>query len=366
MATTDGGPNRAANGPQGRAVTVHLLSGFLGSGKTTLLNQVVDYYKAQDINVAVVMNELGDVNLDGQLLGGEVPMAEMLGGCICCTIRGDLSLELKTLIDEHAPDVVLIESTGAANPMEIIDAVTEAALLLRIDLRTIATVVDGPELLARGKRGGRTFKLMQEQIRCATDLIVNKADKLAPEELVEAQQLVRGLNAYAPLTVTVRSAIDLAIFDLADGADPKPRPEAAAGAGRAEAAGSHVCGADCRHGEHDHGHGHGHEHAHESHVHEAHAHDSHAHVMTLTHYLAGPIDSYAFEALLNRLPQDVYRAKGIVTFSDTNSRFLFQFAYRETEFIRITPQGDVHDVAVFIGEHFDKDALLAELAGLES
>ncbi|MFC4812931.1 CobW family GTP-binding protein [Paenibacillus sp. GCM10023250] len=378
MATTNGGPDRAANAAEGSAVTVHLLSGFLGSGKTTLLNQVVDYYKEQDINVAVVMNELGDVNLDGQLLGGEVPMAEMLGGCICCTIRGDLSFELKALIDEHAPDVVLIESTGAANPMEIIDAVTEAALLLRIDLRTIATVVDGPELLARSKRGGRTFKLMQEQIRCATDLIVNKADKLAPEELVEAQQLVRGLNAYAPLTVTVHSAIDLAIFDPADGADAKPRPEAAAGAGRAEAPGGHVCGPDCRHGEHDHAHdgehrhgedpGHDHGHADHGHAHDghAHAHDSHAHVMTLTHFLAGPIDSYAFEELLNRLPQDVYRAKGIVTFSDTNSRFLFQFAYRETEFIRITPQGDVHDVAVFIGEHFDKDALLAELAALES
>ena len=318
------------------AVTVHLLSGFLGSGKTTLLNQVVDYYKAQDIKVAIVMNELGDVNLDGQFIDGEVPMAEMLGGCICCTIRGDLSMELKELIDEHAPDVVLIESTGAANPMEIIDAVTEAALLMRIELRTIATVVDGPELLVRSKRGGRTFKLMQEQIRCATDLIVNKVDKLSPEELVEVQQLVRELNVFAPLTVTVRSVIDLAIFH--------PAHEAAVHEHKHHAA----------HAAHSHAHAHTHQHTH----------DSHAHVMTLTHYFAGPINSYDFEALLNRLPQDVYRAKGIVTFTDTNSRFLFQFAYRETEFIRITPQGNVHDVAVFIGEHFNKDALLAELSEL--
>ena len=346
-----------------RAVTVHLLSGFLGSGKTTLLNQVVDYYKAQDVKVAVVMNELGDVNLDGQFIDGDVPMAEMLGGCICCTIRGDLGLELKELIDEHAPDVVLIESTGAANPMEIIDAVTEAALIMRIDLRTIATVVDGPELLARSKRGGRTYKLMQDQIRCATDLVVNKADKLSPDELVEVQQLVRELNAFAPLTVTVRSVIDLAIFDPGDG---KAMPARESGASSAAAPGSHVCGANCRHHEHDHAehdhagghedehaeHGHGHDHRHA-------AHDSHAHVMTLTHYFSGPIDSHDFEALLNGLPQDVYRAKGIVTFTDTNSRFLFQFAYRETEFIRITPQGNVNDVAVFIGEHFDKDALLS-------
>ncbi|MBM7565216.1 CobW family GTP-binding protein [Paenibacillus sacheonensis] len=368
MTPSDGQPNNETKGRDSRAVAVHLLSGFLGSGKTTLLNQVIDYYKEQDIKAAVIMNELGDVNLDGQLIDGEVPMAEMLGGCICCTIRGDLGIELKELIDEHAPDVVLIESTGAANPMEIIDAVTEAALLMRIDLRTIATVVDGPELLARSKRGGRTFKLMQEQIRCATDLIVNKADKLQPEELVEVQQLVRGLNAFAPLTVTVRSVIDLAIFD-APAAD---QPAAARPAARqaADDSASHACGADCLHEDHDHDHEHGndhvHSHSHEhDHSHHSHAHDSHSHVMTLTHYFAGPINSHDFEELLNGLPQDVYRAKGIVTFNDTNSRFLFQFAYRETEFIRITPQGDVHDVAVFIGEHFDKDALLAELAKLQ-
>ncbi|AZN43250.1 CobW family GTP-binding protein [Paenibacillus albus] len=330
------------------SIPVHLLSGFLGSGKTTLLNQVVDYYKAQDVKVAIIMNELGDVNLDGQFVEGDVPMAEMLSGCICCTIRGDLSIELKELIDEHQPQVVLIESTGAANPMEIIDAVTEAALFMRIDLRTIATVVDGPELLERSRRGGKTFKLMQDQIRCATDLIVNKADKLAPEELVGVQQLVRELNAFAPLTVTVRCVTDLSIFDLA--AAPKAKLEPSAERLDDAASGKHVCGANCNH-DHDHDHG--------DHY------SSHSHVMTLTHYFAGPINSHAFEELIQRLPREVYRAKGIVTFTDTNSRFLFQYAYREVEFIRITPQGDVSDVAVFIGEHFGKEALQHELEELE-
>ncbi|WP_219833909.1 GTP-binding protein [Paenibacillus sp. R14(2021)] len=344
-----------------KAVPVHLLSGFLGSGKTTLLNHVVDYYKAQDLKVAILMNELGDVNLDGQFVDGDVPMAEMLGGCICCTIRGDLSIELKELIEEHRPDVVLIESTGAANPMEILDAITEAALLMRIDLRTIATVVDGPELLERSKRGGRTFKLMQDQIRCATDLVVNKADKLAPEELVEVQQLVRELNAFAPLTVTVRCMIDMSAFDLA--AELPPRTDAGAGTvGLNE--GRHICGANCSHDhahEEDHANRHDHNHSGGDEVY-----SSHAHVMTLTHYFAGAVNSHAFEELLNGLPQNVYRAKGIVTFTDTNSRFLFQFAYRETEFIRITPQGNVNDVAVFIGEHFNKQSLLADLAKLEN
>ncbi|MCQ6562625.1 CobW family GTP-binding protein [Paenibacillus mendelii] len=336
-----------------RTVPVHLLSGFLGSGKTTLLNRVIDYYKAADVKAAVIMNELGDVNLDGQIIGEDVPMAEMLGGCLCCTIRGDLSLELKTLLDEYGPDVVLIESTGAANPMEIMDAVTETAMYARVDLRTVVTVVDGPELLSRSRKGGRTFKLMQEQIRCATDLIVNKADKLAPEEIIEVQQLVRELNEYAPLTVTVRCVTEMGIFDpdRASSANGRIAPAAHTG---------HVCGANCTHGEHGHD-----EQGTEEHHSGSHAHASHEHVMALTHYLTRPVNSHDFEDFMARLPKEVYRAKGILTFADTNSRFLFQYAYRELDFMRVTPQSRVNDVAVFIGEHFAKAELLQELERLQ-
>lgn len=353
-----------------RTIPVYLFAGFLGSGKTTLLSQVIDYYKAAGVKAAVIMNELGEVNLDGQLVDEDVPMAEMLSGCICCTIRGDLSLEVKQLIEEHQPDVVIIESTGAANPLEIIDAVTETAIYARIDLHKVVTVVDGPELLARSRRGGRTYKLMQDQIRCATDLIINKADLINPEELVEIQQLVRELNAYAPLTVTIRCVTDLTIFDISQQAELKQ-------AQTVHEQGHHSCGANCSHDEQNHLHKHDHRHGHDcGHDHHEHPHDaadhsnaahhhSHEHVMTLTHYLGGPIDSHAFEAVIAALPQEIYRAKGIVTFADTNSRFLFQYAYRETEFTRITPQGEVNDVVVFIGEHFAKDELEQKLLLLE-
>ncbi|MFC5649659.1 CobW family GTP-binding protein [Paenibacillus solisilvae] len=334
-----------------RTIPVHLLSGFLGSGKTTLLNHLIDYYKMLNVKAAVVMNELGDVNLDGQFVDSDVPMAEMLSGCICCTIRGDLSMELKQLIDEHNPDVVIIESTGAANPMEIMDAITETALLTRVDLRVIATVVDGPELLERSRKGGRTYKLMQDQIRCATDLIVNKSDKLNPEDLVTVQQLVRELNAFTPLTVTIKCVTDLSVFDLDRRRSEPIPPIVHADQGRGHGHDHHVCGANCSHDHNGHG--------------EGAAYVSHEHVMTLTHYFPAAIDSYAFEELIRRLPKAVYRAKGIVTFTDTNSRFLFQYAYGEVEFIRIAPQGKVNDVAVFIGEHFPKEALLQELLQLD-
>ncbi|WP_435169589.1 CobW family GTP-binding protein [Paenibacillus glycanilyticus] len=321
-------------------IPIYLLSGFLGSGKTTLLTGLLDHWQAQGLKAAVIMNELGDINLDGQMVGDKVPMSEMLSGCICCTIRSDLSLEIKTLIDTHQPDVIVIESTGAANPMEIMDGVTEAALYCRIELQSVITVVDGPELLQRSRSGkGKTFKLMRDQIRCATRLLLNKADKLAPDELVEAQQLVRDINAVAPVMTTVRCQVEDWAFIERQAEDASQLSGVGVHKGEAES-----------------------EHAHrDSHHH----HHTHEHVMVMTHYLNGAVDSVAFEAFLKQLPDHVYRAKGIVTFSDTASRFLFQYAYRETDFIRITPQGEVNDVAVFIGEHFSKDAVLEELRKLE-
>ncbi|MCM3631006.1 GTP-binding protein [Paenibacillus glycanilyticus] len=321
-------------------VPIYLLSGFLGSGKTTLLTGLLEHWQGQGLKAAVIMNELGDINLDGQMVGKDVPMSEMLSGCICCTIRSDLSLEIKTLVETHKPDVIVIESTGAANPMEIMDGVTEAALYCRIELRGVITVVDGPELLQRSRSGkGKTFKLMREQIRCATRLLLNKADKLQPDERVEAQQLLREMNAVAPVMTTVRCKVEDWTF-LDGQVDEVARLSAA----RQEETGSGL----------------------EHHAEHHHHHHTHEHVMVMTHYMNGAVDSVAFENFLKALPDNVYRAKGIVSFTDTNSRFLFQYAYRETDFIRITPQGEVNDVAVFIGEHFSKDKLLEELLELDN
>jgi len=356
------------------AVEAHVLTGFLGSGKTTLLKRLLDEYEAQGKKAAVVMNEMGDVNLDGLEVQSEVPMAELLGGCICCSIRGDLSLELKLLIDEHSPDVVLIEATGAANPFEMIDGLTETAMYTPVELKSVIAVIDGPELLARSRTGGKTFRLMKEQIRCGTRLLLNKADKLAGEELVEAEQLIREINGYASLLATVRCTVNHEWLSGLSSSETVSGIRSGEGHNDgAHAAHDHDCGPDCDHDHHHHDHHHHDHHHHDHHDHHhhtgaerSHSHSSHEHVMALTYYLDGPVDSHQFEALLKSLPDNVYRAKGVVTFhdSETSSRFLFQYAYKETDFIRITPQGKVLDVAVFIGEHFEKEELLRRLRQL--
>ncbi|WP_159883678.1 CobW family GTP-binding protein [Paenibacillus puerhi] len=345
-----------------QAIPVHILSGFLGSGKTTLLTRALDYYKLNGRRPAVLMNELGEVNLDGMLLDAEVPTTEMLGGCICCTVRGDLGMELKQLIDEHQPDVIFVESTGAANPIEMLDGVTDASLLTHVKLASVITVVDAAQLSEKlHTPRSKTFRLMSDQIRCATLLLLNKTDLVPQAEWAGLEAAVRELNDTAPMLPTIRSEMDFTLFDKLE------RGSVTLATGAASAC---SCGSP--------GEGMNQGHEHESHApscahslagegasaHSPHA--SHEHVMAYTHYFSGPIDSEQFEALIGRLPQDIFRAKGILRFTDTASPFMFQYAYRQADFIKIAPKAEVPSVAVFIGEHFDKTWLEHQLAELEA
>jgi len=340
-----------------RVTPIYILSGFLGSGKTTLLQRLIAKWKDEGLRPAVIMNEIGEVNLDGLMIGPEVPMAEMLGGCICCTIRGDLSMQLYELIQGEQPDVVIIEATGAANPMEIFDAVSESSLLLQLDIRPMITVVDAAHLAALYEaQQGKTYRLMIEQIRCGSWLILNKADLVSAEQLHELQDLLKRLNPYAKIVTAEKCGVDIEpllsrdkAFAGKDGLAQHHRDQ--------DHASEHIH-------EHDHQHHDG-EH-HDYHDHDSHsAHHSHEHVTVYTHYFTGPVNSVDFEKFIKELPREVYRGKGILHFSDTSGRFMFQYAYREADYLKISPQGDVPDVAVFIGEHFDKTALAEGLKSLE-
>ncbi|THF79493.1 CobW family GTP-binding protein [Cohnella fermenti] len=331
-----------------KQVDVYLLTGFLGSGKTTLLRKLIEDAEGRGLKSAVLMNEVGDVNLDGFAVGEKVPMAELLGGCICCSVKSDVGLELLELIRAHRPDAVWIESTGVAQPLEIIDAVSETSLYTRLELKGVMTVVDARHLLDRVRIGsGRTFKLMKDQIRVSSVLILNKADLVGAAELEELAGWLREWNPSAAILPTVRCDADLTFLR-------EPGPEQ----NRSEARGSGNGNGS--------GNGGGHEsvpHEHTQHEH-GHVHRDHEHIHVWTHYLNEPLDSIRFERFLKELPDEVYRAKGIVTFTDTPSRFLFQYAYKESDFMRITPQRTVHDVLVFIGEGFSKEELLLKLERL--
>ncbi|MCQ4087268.1 GTP-binding protein [Saccharibacillus sp. JS10] len=315
-------------------IPVYLLSGFLGSGKTTLLQRLIAYWQEQGLKPAVIINELGDMNLDGMLVDTKVPTAELLGGCICCTVREDLAGELAMLVERDAPDVIVIEATGAANPIDLLDAATETAMYAGIEIQGLITVADAAHLLEMNRsRGGRTYALMQDQIRCASVILLNKLDRVNEQEQAELEQMIGEWNPYAPILPAIRCEVNPEQL-LSTGfseAYSKQGSLQKTPSGRLTMAGA-----------------------------------GHQHVTSYTHRFTQPIDSEQFEQMISTLPREIYRAKGLLTFSDTASRFLFQYAFRELDFIKVTPQENMADMAVFIGEHFSADKLRKRLQALEN
>jgi G3E family GTPase len=194
---------------------------------------------------------------------------------------------------------------------------------------------------------------MQDQLRCASKLIINKTDLLDTGELQKVQALVKELNSYALTVSTQRSNVDPSVFFSFDGEDcmvVTRERESATGNG---------------HDHHeDHDHDHKHDQAHDHHHHGEHYH-SYDHVVVHTHFFGQAVPRSEFEQLFRSLPSDIYRAKGIVRFLETEGQMMFQFAYRELDIIPIRPQKPVNDVAVVMGENFSASDIEERLQKLE-
>ena len=202
---------------------VTVLSGFLGSGKTTLLNHVL--CNREGLRVAVIVNDMSEVNIDSQLIAGgdaalsrtDEKLVEMTNGCICCTLREDLLLEVAKLAREGRFDYLLIESTGISEPAPVADTFTFAvgdglALSDLAELDTMVTVVDAANFL-QDLRVGKDLKsagqaasgddcrtvadLLTEQVEFANVIVLNKTDLVDEETLGTLEALIEQLNPHA-------------------------------------------------------------------------------------------------------------------------------------------------------------------------
>src|SRR5262245_36758611 len=186
-----------------RTVAVDILTGFLGSGKTTLLRHALDH-GLNGKPVAVIMNEIGDIGIDGRVVTGlssVEKMVELSSGCICCTIddyRFDLAIQ--EIIETAKPHLIIIESTGLADPEPLVARVKQAGL----GLDAIITVVDAANL-------GRHLKesaVGAAQIEAADFIVLNKRDLVSDAEAGRVERRVQRLNPRAERFQAVRGALE--------------------------------------------------------------------------------------------------------------------------------------------------------------
>ncbi|AXH99202.1 GTP-binding protein [Sporosarcina sp. PTS2304] len=273
-------------------IDVYLLSGFLGSGKTSGLVQLIEQVKQSGRLPAVLMNEFGEMNIDSQIVEdtGEVPLKELLNGCICCSGAESTEAQIQSLLADYPHvDVLFIETTGAAHPVEALDAVYSPLFAAQLCVKGIITIVDAKRWIDRDALSPRMLALFLEQIRHAHFMVLNKTDLLSDDELATVTMQVSQLNPYAPLVQTVNAKVDFRYIEKMIDASSAPTHEVQTGSGLPIA----------------------------------------SKVLTFDQ----PVDQEHFEAWVRTLPDTIYRMKGYIQLEGSRYSHLFQYAYGMVQWI---------------------------------
>lgn len=191
---------------------VYLFSGFLGSGKTSLLTDVIRQLKVANLKPAVIMNELGKLPFDSQAVDEDIPLKEMLEGCICCTGSEKTEAQIQGLLATEQFDVLLIETTGAAHPVEALDAVYSPLFADQLNVKGIVTVADSNLWLNRSTLTPQARSLFMEQIRHAHVLLANKTDLLTEAQQAQVAYELQQFNPKAFILQTMNGKVPLHVI----------------------------------------------------------------------------------------------------------------------------------------------------------
>ena len=367
---------------------VTIITGFLGSGKTTLLNHILS--NQEGVKTAVLVNEFGEIGIDNELIiASEDNMVELSNGCICCTINDDLLNAVYNVLEHpEKVDYLVVETTGLADPLPVALTFlgTELRDMTRLD--SIVTTVDCENFSLDLFNSQAAYS----QIAYGDIILLNKVDLVNEADVDVLEGRIREIKEGARILRTTRSQVSLPLV-LSVGLFESDRyfeeKESEGGHDHHHHGHDHDhdhshdhSHHDHSHHDHDHDHGHSHDHSHHDHDHDHghdhghshhdHDHDHHHHHHS-DHLEQDGFTSVSFESdtpfnirrfqdfLDNQLPENIFRAKGILWFSESPQRHIFHLSGKRFSIDDEEWKGEPKTQLVLIGQDLEHDKLRSQL-----
>ncbi|WP_449622277.1 CobW family GTP-binding protein [Robertmurraya sp. Marseille-Q9965] len=310
-----------------KKIPVYIISGFLGSGKTTVLLNMLKEFKLNNLRPGIILNELGEINVESHLFENQ-QIRELLNGCICCSIQDDLKATLNEFIEEMTKnniDVLLIEGTGVANPLEIKEALLGTEYIDYFELHSMISLVDASQFLEYKSifsSSTEVRKLLKEQISSASIVLLNKIDLVKEQSLVKIESKIKEqIESDVPIYKTEFGSIPIKELFLKR--------------------------YSLNHNQEDR--------SDEDH-HQSHHHHSTINALRIDDLPV--IKKRELETWLKRLPKTVLRAKGIIQLEENGGVYNFQFSSGTLLFEKIRDSSTFQPTMILIGDQLNKDEIL--------